>query len=173
VGIGGTLLANRQQNKHQAARDEAAAARDYARRADEHYRPHFDTVLVASRSINYACARHSKDLGDVDALDRCIDHLECSPLTRPVAFAATEMRNAAVQFRSELETQDMLNQQMPAQGSGGPLNPTAGTALVEHSNSQLEPAKDAALGSCLAVRNAVKAAVASLEAQQEMSSSIE
>jgi hypothetical protein len=168
LGFVSNMIATDRQAKQQAVREDVAATRDYARRADEHYRPHFDTVLAAARSINLACQERSADLGDIDALDRCIDHLECSPLTRPVAFAATDLRNAALGYRTELQTQRVLHDQMPAPGLGHSLNPKAGQAIVEHSEKQLEPARDAALAATYTVREAVKAVVARLETDQEM-----
>lgn len=169
LGFVGTMITTDRQAKHQAARESASVARDYARRADEHYRPHFDTVLAAARKINYACVRRSTDLGDIDALDRCIDHLECSPLTRPLAFAATDLRSAAVEYRRLLRTQRMLSEPMPRAASGAPLNPQAGEAVVEHTETLLQPAVDAAVASTHDVREAVKAVVAQLEADQGMS----
>jgi hypothetical protein len=170
LGLLGNVISADRQSKQQVERENVAAGRGYARRADEHYRPHFDTVYAAARSINQACVQRSTDLGDIDALDRCIDHLECSLLTRPVALAATELRGAAVEYRRLLQAQRMLSEQMPKAGSGDPLNPQAGNAIADLTEKELQPAVDAALAATHHVREVVKAVVAQLEADQGMTS---
>src|ERR1017187_5601850 len=93
--IAAARLADRQQ-RHEVARDAAAAGREYAWRADEHFRPYLYDVLAAARVINEAASAHASDVGDIGALDRLLDRLESSPLTRDVAVSGSEMRSRAV-----------------------------------------------------------------------------
>jgi hypothetical protein len=174
--VAGSLIAYRaatktteRQIQAQAERESAAAGREYARRADDHFRPYFDEIMVAARRIHNACRDDSADIGDINALDACIDHLESSALTRPVAAAGIDLRRAALDYVSQLGLRTVIADQMPAQGSGAPLNEDAGNRLVDHVQNELQPAKDRLFVAVQATFDAVKAAVAQLVAMQDSS----
>lgn len=180
LGVLGTILGSliaykaatkttERQIQAQADRESAAAGREYARRADDHFRPYFDQIMVAARRIHNACRDDSDDVGDINGLDVCIDHLESSALTRPVAAAGIDLRRAALDYVSQLGLRAVISDQMPKQGSGGPLNEDAGNRLVDHVQNQLDPAREHAFAAVQATFDAVKAVVAKLVAMQDAS----
>jgi hypothetical protein len=151
------------QNRHQLERDRAAADRDYAWRADEHFRPYVDQLLAATRTINEACAAWATNIGDMVTLDQCVDHLACSAMTRDVASSATQMREKAVEYYAALRVQEQLTQQMPR--AGEPLRPDVGRRVAE-AHDRASDVRDEVLGATLDVRNAVNRLTAELEARQ-------
>lgn len=160
--IAAARLADRQQ-RHEVARDAAAAGREYAWRADEHFRPYLYDVLAAARVINEAASAHASDVGDIGALDRLLDRLESSPLTRDVAVSGSEMRSRAVDYRTARQMLETLNQQMPREG--GPLRPDVGAEVVKQAD-EVGAIRDDVLAATMATREAVKRVVVKLEAQQ-------
>ena len=155
-------LAERQQ-RHEVARDAAAACREYARRADEHFRPYLYDVLAAARVVNQAAAANLSDVGDIGALDRLLDRLESSLVTREVAAAGAEMRSKTVDYRAARQMLETLNQQMPR--DGGPLRPDIGAEVVNHGD-RVGAIRDEVFATTMATREAVKRVVVTLEAQQ-------
>lgn len=87
---------------------------------EEQLRPYLDGAVDFARTASRAALAMALDVGDIAALDRCIDRLDSSDLTRPVANACTEMRVEAVQYCALLRQQLQMIDQMRRIG-GDPL----------------------------------------------------
>ena len=163
IGFGASTRVTEKAHRHQIERDFASADREYAWRAEEHFRPYIDRILSASRAINQAATTWAADIGDIPELDQCIDHLASSAMTRAVASAETEMRMQAIAFQSALGLQIQLSDMMPR--GGGLLRPDVGEQVVA-ANTEASAIRDAVFAATLGVRNQVNALVAGLESRQ-------
>jgi hypothetical protein len=164
VGFIAAMLTVERQNRQQLRRDAASARREYAWRAEEHFRPYLYDALAFARSATTAANQTSADVGDVEALDRCIDRCSSSPLTAAVADACGELRVLAVRFRAAVQLRHRLVAEQE-RVAHGPLDPHHGRQVASH-GEDVQALADRVRAECAAVRIAVCQVVAQLQLEQ-------
>jgi hypothetical protein len=120
-----------------------------------------DDALAVARSVTNASNMLTDDIGDIPALERCIDRLDGYQLTSPVSAACNAMRHEALQLRSAVWLQKQMMDQMKSVGRDALI----GRGAAMH-GEHLEDRADKARAAAEEVRVVIRRVAAELERTQ-------